>query len=250
MTTRRHREPPRSETAAADRKPGSKTRPVTVSTPLHIERSSPAWALQEALDMLDPAASTTQSEVVPVPLHPGAKIGEASTPKAASNSGPGSVVSGNRAAPDPRGEVIEACHEFVGSLDALGSLASPPATKTRRIAPPHARRSENGYRQDLRLSLQTAIDRLGSHDDDDAQATVALVEEPVEAFANEPWSKTLARVSPDVANDGQAITYVYRDWETELDQILDSIDDSGADALKQPASARTELASGEDNGSS
>lgn len=229
MTTRRHREPPRSETAAADRKPGSKTRPVTVPTPLLIERSSPAWALQEALDMLDPTASAAQTEVVPVPLHPGAKIGEASTPKAASKSGPGSVVSGNRAAPDPRGDVIEACHEFVGSLDALGRLVPSPPAKTPRDARNSRERLSKETHQDQRLSLQTAIDRLGSLGDETEQAQIFPTDEPPETFTTESWSKTLARLSPDDANNDQAITYVYRYWETELDQILDSIDEAPSD---------------------
>lgn len=96
---------------------------MTGSTPLHIDRSSPAWALQEALDRLGHTAPTRRSEASIHLLRPGIQKGEASTPKAASKNRPGSVVSGNRAALDARTTVLEACDMLIESLDLLDRLA-------------------------------------------------------------------------------------------------------------------------------
>lgn len=97
---------------------------MTGSNPLHIDRSSPAWALQEALDRLGHTAPTRRSEASIHLLRPGIQKGEASTPKAASKKRPGSVVSGNRATPDARATVLEACDTLIESLDMLDRLAA------------------------------------------------------------------------------------------------------------------------------
>ena len=99
---------------------------MTGSNPLHIDRSSPAWALQEALDRLGHTAPTRRSEASIHTLHPGIQKGEASTPRAASKNRPGSVVSGNRAALDVRATVLEACDALIDSLDMLDRLATLP----------------------------------------------------------------------------------------------------------------------------
>jgi len=96
---------------------------MTGSTPLHIDRSSPAWALQEALDRLGHTAPTRRSEASIHLLRPGIQKGEASTPMAASKNRPGSVVSGNRAALDARATILEACDMLIESLDMLDQLA-------------------------------------------------------------------------------------------------------------------------------
>lgn len=125
MTNRRYQRPPRRPVAAAAPELGSKAAAPTGSPPLHIERSGPVWALQEALDRLEPTASTQRSKVRARPLHPEDGLGEASTPKAASNSGPGSTARGNRAAYSVKGRVIAACNDMLASLNAIDRLVAP-----------------------------------------------------------------------------------------------------------------------------
>ncbi len=122
---------------------------MTGSTPLHIDRSSPAWALQEALDRLGHSAPTRRSEASIHLLRPGIQKGEASTPKAASKNRPGSVVSGNRAALDARATVLKACDMLIESLDMLdqlaarseGPLESPEGTVSKDTGTPNTRKS-------------------------------------------------------------------------------------------------------------
>lgn len=109
---------------------------MTGSNPLHIDRSSPAWALQEAMDRLGHTAPTRRSEASVHTLRPGIQKGEASTPRAASKNRPGSVVSGNRATLDARAMLLEDCDALIDSLDMLNRLAALPEEplKNRSIA--------------------------------------------------------------------------------------------------------------------
>ncbi len=160
MTTRRHDESPRCNRQPAAPNLGSNVQPMTGSTPLHIDRSSPAWALQEALDRLGHTAPTRRPEASIHSLRPGIQKGEASTPKAASKKRPGSVVSGNRAAIDARATVLEACDALIESLDMLDRLTALPheSADNRTIAAS----TGAGTPENHKPCPQNSIDRLTS----------------------------------------------------------------------------------------